>query len=488
MRRSAVAAVVALIAVRIPFLLASADVQLSLLPDDAFYYLEAARRAVESGQWPSMDGRHATNGFHPLYMLLLVALQLMAGTNPRRIIPLVLGLNLLLNAVAAWIVARHWARSKMGLAPGVALMFLAITPGWMAHGLAGVENSLSSLLLLLVMLRWKARLENSTRALDNRDSLLDGALCGLAMLARTDTAIFIAACLIVGLLATGRGRGWWPALIDLSLIALATGLVVAPWLLLNWKLFNTIAQDSGVSIAFRFHRLAGYVGSPAWGRLALLSVAFWTYRLAWAWGLIPLTGLLVGSSLPWNRWRRDRPAFELWLVSAMCALSLLPGRNDVWSIDSVPRAAFEVGLGALAVLVGLRSPRVDGLIGGAWSWLAMGSIAILVFVYSAGFQAFQVWYSSGAVLILILLTFPALVALVRTRRALTLALMALLALQAFITANGYLRTGVREGMSRTALADGLTLRHELESIVGEAGGRVGFGSFDSGKLTLRPGP
>ncbi|HEY6867645.1 MAG TPA: hypothetical protein VI792_10320, partial [Candidatus Eisenbacteria bacterium] len=67
--------VAALAAVRLPFTLQRPDVQCSLLSDDAFYSLEAARRAVEAGQGPSMDGHHPTNGFHPLYMLLLVGLQ-----------------------------------------------------------------------------------------------------------------------------------------------------------------------------------------------------------------------------------------------------------------------------------------------------------------------------------------------------------------------------------------------------------------------------
>jgi hypothetical protein len=33
-------------------------------PDDAYYYLEIARRAGESG-WPTFDGDHTTTGFHP---------------------------------------------------------------------------------------------------------------------------------------------------------------------------------------------------------------------------------------------------------------------------------------------------------------------------------------------------------------------------------------------------------------------------------------
>ena len=43
------------------------------LPDDAFYYLEVARR-LGKGDGFTFDGAHATNGFHPLWQGLLVPL------------------------------------------------------------------------------------------------------------------------------------------------------------------------------------------------------------------------------------------------------------------------------------------------------------------------------------------------------------------------------------------------------------------------------
>ena len=51
---------------------------ISLFIDDAFYYLLIARNFAESGL-PTFDGIHATNGFHPLWMLMLAAMYKVIG-------------------------------------------------------------------------------------------------------------------------------------------------------------------------------------------------------------------------------------------------------------------------------------------------------------------------------------------------------------------------------------------------------------------------
>ena len=50
------------------------------LPDDAFYYLEIAAR-LGRGEGFTFDGIHTTNGFHPLWQLLLVPVSWMLGSG-----------------------------------------------------------------------------------------------------------------------------------------------------------------------------------------------------------------------------------------------------------------------------------------------------------------------------------------------------------------------------------------------------------------------
>ncbi|HEY6867006.1 MAG TPA: hypothetical protein VI792_07105, partial [Candidatus Eisenbacteria bacterium] len=442
-------------------------------------------RAVEAGQWPSMDGRHPTNGFHPLFMLLLVGLQALAGTDPRRLLPLVMTLNLALNAAAAWIVARAAGRSAG--APLLAALILALSPGWMAHGLVGVENGVSSLLLLVIALRWRARLARArTPAPAGPGAVLaDGGLCGLAMLARTDTAIFVAALLAVALATQARGQGARAALRDAALTCAAAALVVAPWLALSLWRFGTITQDSAAALAVRYRRAAGSPGSPEWLRLAALSLAFWTFRFARAWGLAPLTGWLAGLSVPWDRWRADmRRAWLPWLPVALCAVAVALRANDTLWIGSVRQAALEVGLACVALACGLVMPRAAPAGDRAWWWALAGAAVLEAAIYTVFFQAFQVWYTTGAVLVgILLLTWPALAGLARARPGLVAALAALVALDAGLAVARYLERGGREGMSRTVLADGAALRGRLEAATAAAGGRLGFGCFDSGKLS-----
>src|SRR2546427_260168 len=49
------------------------DVLIRFVQDDAFYYFEVARR-LGSGQGSTFDGINPTNGYHPLWQLLLVPL------------------------------------------------------------------------------------------------------------------------------------------------------------------------------------------------------------------------------------------------------------------------------------------------------------------------------------------------------------------------------------------------------------------------------
>src|SRR6266508_1989893 len=49
--------------------------------EDLFYYLTAARNVI-AGMGASIDGVHATNGFHPLWMLMLTGITLLTRGEP----------------------------------------------------------------------------------------------------------------------------------------------------------------------------------------------------------------------------------------------------------------------------------------------------------------------------------------------------------------------------------------------------------------------
>jgi hypothetical protein len=378
----------AAIAVRLPVLLAGSDVRFSLLADDAFYYLEAARRTVESGSWPSMDGVNPTNGFHPLYMLLVLGLTRLVGNDPAAMIATVFSINLMLNTISALILFSSIAsRVPRGVAILVGLL-LSLSPGWASHGFAGVENSLSSLLLLILALRWRDAL--SLTAIGESRVILrdlgDGCLAGFVMLARTDGALFVGLGLLVLVIDRARRVGTSAALAGGMRCAAVAGVIVLPWLWINTLEFGGIAQDSATAIAARTAELAGDAGSPSWFRLIAMNLSFWAYRLSWFWGLVPLTAWLIGMQVPWKgrrvgaiwRWR------ILVLLPVLCVLAVALRGNDLWYIDRERTAALELLLAGVAGVAGLLTARETPRQWNAWSTLIGLWFVTSVVLYALG--------------------------------------------------------------------------------------------------------
>ena len=56
-----------------------------IYPDDAFYYLRIAAN-VASGRGLTFDGAAPTNGFHPLYLFMLVPI--MAASRANLVLPI----------------------------------------------------------------------------------------------------------------------------------------------------------------------------------------------------------------------------------------------------------------------------------------------------------------------------------------------------------------------------------------------------------------
>lgn len=491
--RSIALLVLALLVVlpRLPLQLAGPDAHLSLMVDDASYYMEAARRTAETGKWPSMDGLHTTNGFHPLYMAMLISIHGVAGTEPRTVLPIVMLLNLTFNAIAVWLLLRTVVLRRMGVASIAAGILLALDPGWLAHGTMGVENSLSSLLLLLAVLRWDRRYGRDDFAPGGgRGWLLDGTLLGLAILGRTDSAIFALAYLLGAVWRMARVRGLRPALAEAIGTGLVATIVVAPWLVSNLMRFGTVVQDSGSALAARYSSDYGPRTSVASLKIEATGLGFWAYRFLWAGGLVPLTGWLLGLSVPLQGLRRHgRAGWIGWSVAGMCAVDLLLRANDPTDIRDPRMAALELGLGVVAFLGGLLFERPLGAHQRPVFGMVFAAAMLTVLAYALGFRGFQVWYTSGTCLVFVLLvSWSALPAVLEGRRTLGTALLVLMALQSALTVGGLLTRGGREGMDRDLLQRGQVLRGGLERFAASSSTPVCFGSFDSGKLSYRVHP
>jgi len=210
-----------------------------IIADDAYYYFRIAAN-LAAGLGPTFDGLAPTNGFHPLWLALLVPVFAVPAASPWTPVRLALGLSGLLDVATGLLLLRILARagvSARGRTAAAALWFLS--PVTVLVGLRGLEASLAACLVLAVTERLLAG------ALDSRRGALGlGLLLGLAGLARTDAVAALGLAALTWTFADGglsRRRA-----IHLGLAAGAAMLVLAPWLLWCRLEFGSVVQVSGL--------------------------------------------------------------------------------------------------------------------------------------------------------------------------------------------------------------------------------------------------
>lgn len=245
-------ALVAVAAVAALALFGNEDLLLAALKDDGFYFLALAR-SVAHGQGATFDGLGPTNGFHPLWLLLLTPIfwidwgSLLAPV--RAMLLLSLGLHLVAAALIQRICGRVFSRPAARLA---ALAYVA-NPLVLYLVVSGMESPAVAVVvagLCLEVVRILRREQPETPTVAFRL----GAAAGLCMLARTDLAL-LAACAFAAVLLLprppapsvsvdrgGRERG---RRLRFLIPAAATALaVVAPWIIWNWIRFGSVVQVS----------------------------------------------------------------------------------------------------------------------------------------------------------------------------------------------------------------------------------------------------
>jgi hypothetical protein len=216
--------------------------------DDASYYLTTARN-IADGHGMTFDGVHATNGFHPLWLLMLVPLFLVHAA-PETMIRLVVLLQMALLTAAFLLLYRTQTllfSRRVALASAICFASLVFM-----QCLNGMESALFSLLLMLLyacgLHLWRTRITW-------RGAALFGLILGLLLLSRLDM-IFIPlamfGCAVPYVLNTAtRAR----AIAAIITAGVATTAVVAPYLVFNLTQFGAFMPISG-ALKSSFPRIA----------------------------------------------------------------------------------------------------------------------------------------------------------------------------------------------------------------------------------------
>ncbi len=215
-----------------------------LIPDDTFYYLQIARN-IANGLGSVFSAGEPTNGYHPLWIVLLVLLHfLVPGTYD--FVLAVLVLSVVCNVGAAIVLCRllqnlRYSQAEVELAIGLFLL----SPWFVNLTLTGMETPLFLLFLFAFFLSVR-RLNHPAARVHNW--IVFGLCSGLVMLARTDAVFFVATAMIYFAIRKCR-----TSLVQLGVAGAVAMLVVAPWLLWNYTNFGTIQQSSAGAMSALLH-------------------------------------------------------------------------------------------------------------------------------------------------------------------------------------------------------------------------------------------
>ena len=339
--------------------------------DDAFYYFVPARN-LAAGHGFTFDGITRTNGFHPLWMFILVPIFAL----PDRILPLrvLAGLLILLNMGTAWLLfklARRHFSQGVAFLTALAFSLLPILHNETTKG--GVEAGLNVFLIVLLLTRLA-----ETDVQKPRVVLITSVVASLTFLARLDNVFFaglsgVWLLLVNWKLASGAANVWRARFRLAAAYFVPLGLVVVAYMAWNQIGFGTLTPVSGqvkrwwgtlpnTVYGFPPKRLSNYIGQfvtddESIGPWAILTGPF--YRTAE--GVIALFGQdSVGA-------RRLALAGLGWVVLGIGGWVGWRHRAWVWQ-------SFE-GLGLIPLLGGCLMQIAYYKVGGSvaertWYWMA----------------------------------------------------------------------------------------------------------------------
>lgn len=231
-----------------------AAIALALLPirvtlshvvtDDMFYYLTAARNVVD-GQIVSIDGRSATNGFHPLWMLICVAVVAVFRNSPDTAYRVAILLCAVLFVSTGWMLYRVVLRvASETVALVVGALFLC-NYRLISVPLGGLETALYGF-AIVVLIRWlSARGAEGLRS--PRDAVVLGLLLAFTYWSRLD-AVLLGVFVCLGMAFFTSGNPFAARLVHTSVAGLTSLIATLPWFVFSTHSVGALLPHSGAAI------------------------------------------------------------------------------------------------------------------------------------------------------------------------------------------------------------------------------------------------
>lgn len=330
----------------------------SVVPDDAFYYLQVADN-IAAGRGSTFDSINQTNGYHPLWMAVLVPLRWVSGDIGRlTFVRIVLVLQAVITVTTAGLIWHSLRNSVSSTAALAGILFFTIAS---FNPITGLETSLVSFTIALGV--WLL--------ITNRRPIVVGVCMAAIALARLDFALVVVSLGLAWIILEQDGRRT-----SLQTLALrATKIFLVPALAgLAYLVFNRVVFGHPLPVTFSIKTTVHPDLRSSFGD----ALAIYGSRIVYA-------PLLVAPSLVLlyrrRTGRRSTPAarrFEI--VGAALGLgTLVHVAYIVLSVGFGPSRWHLIPHGvAYALCVGLVTSFVAELLNGRLRRLAVGGIIIVV--------------------------------------------------------------------------------------------------------------
>lgn len=231
----------------------------SIFPDDAFFYFQIARNIV-GGFGSTLDGINLTNGYHPLWMLILLPVFKYVSSPFPDLAPVRIALliQVLLIFGTSLFVARIFARftdSRWISAFGM-IVFL-LNPFFLYGSVNGLETPLMLFFLSFFFLL-ALRIEEGT---SDRYWLI-GIVGGLLVLSRIDAVLYVGAFLgwtfVCG--------DWKDSLKKALMVAVPAAVVISPWIVWNYLNFHMLLTSASDASTLANHAIIVQDHGPSFGQ------------------------------------------------------------------------------------------------------------------------------------------------------------------------------------------------------------------------------
>jgi len=334
----------------------------TILPDDAFYYFGVVRNIV-AGLGSTFDGISATNGYHPLWTLVLIPLFKFFASPFPDIQPIYIALyvQVALNLITAFLVARiisRFTRSQWVRALGMVVWML--NPFLLYETVNGLETSLA-LFFFSIFFLFALRIEEGRPLTGGYISM--GLIGGLMTLARLDMAVYVLALLVWIIARNGWQVGWGKAFS----VGIWSAVPVVPYFLWNiWHFHMLLTSASGAAV-LENHMLIIQDHGPGWGQFFKAVVYSTQYELDHFFkrtGLFTLGAMFIGAFVVLTLQgvvripRKMRDSTLTWTLFCGFVLIFIADASIRWTARTWYFVSFDLFMAIVIVIVADRLFRM----------------------------------------------------------------------------------------------------------------------------------